>query len=418
MVALTLAPLCMAQGAGFAAGNKPPIAVISPYLPQEADANGDTMLIRLCRLTTSMPPEQRELMVPLIGLYLNSGADPLQENRYGCNAMFYINGMPEVLDQLSRSCRLPRELTLRVPFDEGAFLRYMRLRAAQLRHATSPGSKAYMLRRYCHPFYDKADAMLRQYLSQDTLKKTPPGAMGDCLNFMRTAYPEKTYAYVNNMLYWEHGEHFLEEVPAALLSDLHSLNWPVNPGKLRLALDKLNAMLPVTQNEMIDCYAARPMGQLLELLTKQEGVRALPDLKRYAEAYDPELAAAALRLQLHLAGLPTPDSIAQLPANYPESLRSIRAGLLADAAIRNCRFHELTPELLHTAADCYRTHGLPKHAAMLKDMLDDDNLSISEAAMPAITTAYEELRENNPQVVLLRYLLEHPETLRQQEAQP
>lgn len=417
-VVMTLAPLCVAQGSAVRSHSDAPIAAIIPYLPQEADANGDTMLIRLCRLALTMPPEQRGLMQQLIGLYLDSGANPLQENLYGCNAMFYINGMPDVMEQLNRHHRLPRELTLRVPFEESALLRYMRLRAAQAQYAEAPGSRDYMLRRYCKPFYDKADAMLQHYLSQDTLRKTPPGAMGDCLDFMRTAFPEKTYTYVNNMLFWEHGEHFLEEVPGALLRDLHRLNWPINPGKIRLALEKLNAMLPVTNEEMIDCYAARPMGQLLELLTNQEGNRALPDLRRYAGAYDPELAAAALRLQLRLAGITPPDAEGMTDETCPEPQRAIRAGLLVDAAIRHCDYQLLTPELLKTAEACYLAHGMPKRAAMLSDMYSSEGLAVSEGALPALATAYEELREKNPQVVLLRYLLEHPGLLQKQEARP
>ena len=411
MVSAALAPLWLAQGvhADTHAPAKPPIAVIYPYRPQEADINGDTLLIRLCRLATTMPAEQRSLVQLLIGQLLESGADPLQENMYGCNAMFYLNGMPEMLPELNSCHRLPRELTLRVPFEEGALLRYMQLRAAQSQYATLPGSREYMLRRYCRPFYDKADTMLQDYLSRDTLRKMPTGAMGICLDFMRTTHPEKTCTYVNNMHFWEHGEHFLEEVPGALLQDLHRLNWPVNPGQLRLALDKLNAMLPMTREEMIDCYAARPMALLLELLTNQEGMRALPDLVRYSKAYDPELAAAALRLRLRLAGIQAPDTAAPLPETATAELMAIRSGLLADSAIRHCNYAALSPQLLQQAADCYRQHGMPGRAEMLTDLIEGDKLAISEQAMPAITTTYEEMREDCPQVVLLRYLLEHPE---------
>lgn len=407
---LTLASVCCAHGA--AEPVKAPISVISTMLPREADANGDTLLIRFCRMCISMPEAQRTRLIPLITLMIESGADPLQENKQGCNAMFYINGMPVLRDKLAAECRLPRELTLRLPHDEMDLRRYMRLRTAQIQYADTPGSRDYMLRRYCEPAYERADALFRHYMSRESLRDVPQGGMGDCLNFMRVTRPEATCDYINGLNLWEHGEHFLEEIPHELLRELHRLNWPVAPAKIRMALHKLHTLLPTSKEDMIDCYAAAPMVLLLEMLISQDGHRAMADLKRCSTAFEPELRAASLRLQIRLMGLTPPDEVEQLPENAPAQLTGIRNTLLADTAIRKCDVSRLTPEILRSAADTCRAHGMPLRAAMMIDMIEGEQLSVSEATLPILSTAYAELKENTPAETMLRFLLSHQQLLK------
>lgn len=405
------ASVCAANGAGVIV--KAPIEVICPLIPQSADANGDTLLIRMSRQANTMTPEQRRYMLPLIGMLLESGANPMQENLSGCNAMFYINGMPELMKELAIYYRLPRELTLRLPYETSALLRYLRLRTAQQHHVILPGSKDYLLRRYCTPAFSRAESLFKDLMQRDSLSSIPDGALGDCLDFMRLAEPDKTYQYINGLNFWEHGEHFLEELPSLLLRDLHRLNWPVNPGKLRLALQKLNSMLPTSKDDMIDCYAAGPMAMLLELLVAQEGERAWEDVKRCANAHDPDLAQAALRIQLKLQGLTPPDEM-ELPvpdSDFSGELQGIRSALIADAALRHCEPEVLTADILRQAAVCYKQHGMAGRAKMLEELLTGEDLAISPSSLPAISTAYNEIKENSPSVVILRYLLEHPSIL-------
>ena len=409
MALLFSAAVCTANGAEKYA--RAPIEIICPMLPQEADIHGDTLLIRMCRLASGMDVEQRRLLQPIIGLLLESGANPLQENRSGCNAMFYINGMPELMQELSRTHYLPRELTLRIPYETTALRRYMRLRSAQQRHAIAPGSKAYFLRRYCKPAYARAEKLFLDLVNRESLRDIPEGAIGDCLDFMRVAEPEKTYRYIDELNYWEHGEHFLEELPGLMLRELHRLYWPVNPGKLRLALHKLHSMLPTSKDDMIDCYAAGPMIQLLDLLVAQEGERAMADVRKCAAAHDPELAQAALRIQMRLLGMHPPDEANTQQQPLSPQLMAIRNTLLADAAIRRCEPELLTPDLLKQAAECCRQHGMSARAELLSGLCDGKELTVSSASMPIIATAYSEIRENSPSVVLLRYLLEHPQLL-------
>lgn len=411
---LTMASVCIANGTEVVS-DKAPIEVISPLLSQEIDANGDTLLIRTCRLASTMTAEQQRHLRPIIALLLKAGANPLLENDSGCNAMFYINGMPELMQDLEKDYRLPRELTLRLPYDTPALLRYMRLRSAQQRHAINAGSRAYLLRRYCKPAYQRAETLFRHFMEQDSLHRIPDGALGDCLDFMRLAEPEKTDRYINSLNYWEHGEHFLEELPGLLLRDLHRLNWPVNPGNLRLALRKLHSMLPTSKDDMIDCDAAGPMIQLLDMLTAQEGVRAMKDVRQCAEAHDPDLAQAALRVQMKLMGLTPPDEVDIRTTNLPEELSTIRNTLLTDAALRYCEPDVITAEMLQQAIKCCKQHGMPHRAELMQGLQEDKRLPLSPDAMPAISTAYNEIRESSPSVVLLRYLLEHPQLL---SAQP
>lgn len=409
MAVIVSASVCGANGEGDAA--KAPIEIISPLLPREADANGDTLLIRMCRLASTMAPEQRRHLQPIIGLLLESGANPLFENLSGCNAMFYINGMPELMKDLAANYYLPRELTLRLPHERAAFLRYMRLRVAQERHTFSEGSKAYLLRRYCKPAYQRTEKLFQELFRQESPRRIPEGALGDCLDFMRLAEPEKTYSYINELNYWDHAEHFLEEMPGLLLRELHRLSWPVNPGKLRLALKKLHTMLPTSQDDMIDCNAAGPMIQLLDLLVAQEGERVQQEVKNCAASHDPDLAQAALRLLMRMQGLTPPDEIEDVNGAVSSGLQSIRSALMADSALRHCEAEVLTPDILQQAAECCQQHGMPARAEIFNQLRDGKKLSLSPAALPAISTAYNEIREKSLSVVLLRYLLTHPQLL-------
>lgn len=409
MALLASVSVCCVNGEETCA--RAPIELIGSMLPKEADSNGDTLLIHVCRRASTMTPEQRRHLQPLIGLLLESGANPLQENKSGCNAMFYINGMPELMQELSSAYYLPRELTLRLPYETVALLRYMKKRTAQEQHVFSPGSRAYLIRRYCKPAYARAEKLFLSFMQQECMRNIPDGALGDCLNFMRLAEPEKTAQYINDLNYWEHGEHFLEELPGLLLTDLHRLRWPVNPGKLRLALQKLHSMLPTGKEDMIDCYAAGPMIMLLDLLVAQEGIHALADVRKCADSYDPDLAQAALRMQMRLQGVTPPDEDTTAAVTANEQLQSIRSTLLVDAALRYCRVDELSPERLQQAAACCAQYGMPARAELMNNLKDGTRLTVSAASMPAITTAYNEIKESSPSVVLLRYLLKHPQLL-------
>lgn len=385
------------------------------YLPEEAP-QGDTLLIAFSRAAYSMPSAARvQLMEPLILQMLKRGHDPLHENKLGCNAVFYLAGMPEFYQRLCADNLLPRELALRIPHEEGALLRYMRLRNNQALLSKSTGSHQYLTRRYCTPALERTQRLVQNYLGATSVSRIPHGALSDCLAFMHLASPQAAEGFINSLTLWEHGEHFLEEIPAHLLDTLHSMGWNVNPDLLRKALHKLGTLLPVSKDDMIECAASAPMSKILEMLTDREGSGAMPELQQFAAAFDPEIVHTALALQMKLKGLPRPWEAAFSRLTAPE-LVGIREALRADAAIRHGRIDSVTGTQLTAAGTVFRKHGMPRHAEMLEGIAEGDLVILRPELRPAFRTRYEELKEAAPHVVLLRFLLEHEDLLKPAEA--
>ena len=378
---------------------------------QEEEKDGDTLLLELSRAAYEMPTAARQqLLDPFITELLRLGHDPLAENKQGCNAVFYLAGIPELYRRLEAENLLPRELALRIPHDEGALLRYMRLRNNQQPLSKAGGSREYLVRRYCAPAYPRAERLLRSYMGATSISRVPENALADCLGFMRLANPQRAARFINSLTYWEHGEHFLEEMPANLLAALYQMNWDVDPIQLRRGLDKLATLLPVSKDDMIECAASIPMSRILDMLTRQEGMAAMPDLEKYAAAFDPEIVHTALMLQMKLQGLPYPGSAEFEKQTAPEVME-IRKALEADALIRRGDMDKLTaPQLLETA-EILRKHNLPRHAEMMSGIVEGEQVTLRPELRPAFRTRYEELREESPHVVLLRYLLEHKELI-------
>lgn len=384
------------------------------------NAQGDTLLLQASRSAYAMPTATRtQLLDPFIAALLSHGHDPLHENKAGCNAVFYLAGIPDLYRQLTTRQLLPRELALRIPHEEGALLRYMKLRNNQALLAKASGSREYLTRRYCTPAFARTERLMRSYLGATTLSRIPAGAMADCLTFMHLADAAAANQFINSLPVWEHGEHFLEEIPAHLLATLRSMDWQVDPAQLRKALHKLGSMLPVSKDDMIECAASAPMSSILEMLTRQEGEGAMPELQQYAAAFDPEIVHTALALQMKLKGLPLPwepgfNQFTQAP------LVEIREAIRTDAAIRYGRMEQLTAAQLAAAAATLRQHQMPYHAEMMEGIIDGDTITLRPELRPVFRTRYEELREIAPHVALLRYLMEHPELLQptSQEVQP
>lgn len=411
----TIMTLCAAT----AAAAEPPVssAVDIPRLWQNLPypppaTNGDTLLLELCR-TASLAPEtaRNRLLHPLITSMLANGADALAENKAGCNAMFYISGTPQLLESLRTENLLPPELVIRIPYEENPLLRYIRTRNAQSQLATTPGSKDYFIRRYCTPAYTRAADLVQRYLSAESTRSIPRGALGEALNMMHLGNPSEAENYINQLPLWEHGEHFLEEIPALLLSTLHGMDWRVAPGQLRLALQKLATMLPTTKDDMIDCNAATPMSLLMEMLVRTEGKAALPDLRHYATVFDPGVVHAALIQQVKLQGAPLPWEQQGLPTQPTDDLTN---ALLADHHLRHANHPALTPDMLLRAAEYLRTHNMPEHATIMANMVENNHLITTPAALPTIAEHYSELKEQAPMVTLLRLLLQPTDTEEQQ----
>lgn len=418
LTALILSLCTAAAGAAEPAGSVPELSADSaapaPTVEElmafrPAEATGDTQLLWLCGLVANNP-EALPALRPMIEEQLRKGADVYLENSEGCSAMFYLHSQPELLQQLQEAKLITaEEPAVDVPGTEHALAAYIRLRVHQARLAPTPGSRSYLINRYCKPAARPARALLRRYMTAESMRRIPPGALGDCVAFLRMAAPDESYALIDGLPLWQHGEHFLEEIPDALLTALCEQEWPVAPGRLRQALHKLDSMLPTTEDDMIDCSAAAPMANLLTMLVQQEGERALPDIRKYGKSRDPELVQTCLRLQLRLQGLTPPDEAAEVP----EELRPMREALLADAALHHGTAEELTAERLQQAVLCLRKHKLPQHAQLLEDMLSPDGESaVTEDTLPSLRVRYEDMEEQAPRTVLLRYLQEHPELMK------
>lgn len=400
-------PVAETELSADSAAPAPTVEELMAFRP--AEATGDTQLLWLCGLVANNPSALPALQ-PMIIEQLKRGADASLENCEGCNALFYLHSQPELLQQLREQKLLPeQEPALSIPTTETELAAYMKKRVHQASLAPTPGSRNYLISRYCKPAARPARALFRRYMRAESLRRMPAGAIGNCVAFLRLAAPDETYALIDSLTLWQHGEHFLEEIPDALLTALCEQEWPVASGRLRQALHKLDSMLPTTAEDMIDCAAAAPMAHLLTMLVQQEGERALPDLRKYEKSRDPELVQCCLRLQLKLKGLTPPDEAAEVT---PE-LHPMREALLADAALHHGAADELSAERLRQAVICLRKHNLPQHAQLLEDMMTPDGeANVTEDTLPSLRVRYEEMKEKSPRTVLLRYLSEHPELMK------
>lgn len=390
--------------------------------PDEEDPEGNTPLLYMCRPLEmdyryrTDPLFQQAVDQSIVEL-LHHGADALHENRQGCNALFFLQSKPQLMLRLEKEDLLPRELAIRIPHEEGALRRYIQLRVAQASCTVHEESLSYLSRRYCAPAYERVLALVQRYLSAESARRVPPGMLKDCLAFLRLASPEQAHRFVNGLSLWEHGEHFLEEIPELLLRSLDELNWEVDPQKLRRALGKLDSMLPQSPDDMIDCNASLPIGHLLEMLMRREGDAITPLLEHYADSPDPSMAYAALRLLLQHRQLPLPES-ASLRDFYrtegggealTEAQNLLLKSVLMDEAVREATLEKLDAQTLALAGSFFRRLGLRPQAELLEQLQEGGELVVGEEGLRLISKRYDELPGMPPRVVLSRYILENPQ---------
>lgn len=401
--------------------------------PNTQDTAGNTPLLYLCEALEMdyryrTEPHYAQAIDGAIAALLRRGADALHENKQGCNALFYMQSKPALLARLKEEKLLPKDLAVRIPYEPAALGRYMRLRVEQAECTTHSECKQYLARRYCMPAYDRAFSLLQQYLKAETGKKIPPNALEDTLAFLRLADVARAESYIDSLPLWEHGEHFLEEVPGMLLSALNQTHWRVKPGQLRCALKKLGSMLPRSAEEMIDCHAALPMSRILEMLYRQEGEKALPDIRRHISSRDADLAYSALRLLLQREGLPLPE-----PEGFArcfgcaegagtEGMTALQRRLyecvLADTAMRLNDFANVDANMLRRAKEAWTDMGLASQAKLLDAILTDEGITADAFALAAASNAYNELPAPSLRTVLARYILDCPETFAPQPTKP
>lgn len=390
--------------------------------PAQEDPEGNTPLLYMCRplemdYRYRTEPLFQQAVDQAIIVLLRHGADALHENRQGCNALFFLQSKPRLRAHLEKEGLLPRELAIRIPHEEGALGRYIQLRVAQSGCSVHGENLSYLSRRYCTPAYERVLRLVQRYLTAESARRVPDGLLKDSLAFLRLASSEQAERFINELPLWEHGEHFLEEIPELLLRSLDELEWKVAPAQLRLALSKLDSMLPRTPDDMIDCNASLPMGHLLDMLARQEGDSITPTLEHYASSPDPGMAYAALRILLRRRGLPLPEGNALAAALCPDGkaealpppCRSLLECVRVDEAIREAELSALDPAAVIHAAGEYRNLGLPRHAELLSHLTEDGELAVGQEGLKLISKQYEELPGMPPRVIMARYILEHPQ---------
>ncbi len=401
------------------------LSTIRRLLDEGVDVNhpsggGDTPLLLLCRALEldyryRHEPAYRAALTEALELLLHRGADALTENEMGCNAIFYIEGQPELAKLLRERKLLPRELSLRLPSGGAALTRYIRLRAAQATCTTHEGSLNYLTRRYCAPIYDRVFTRLQRYMRAESANQIPPDSLRDCLAFLRVADRERISEWVDEHPYWEHSEHFLEEVPARFLTELCALDWQVAPAQLRAALKKLDTMLPESEHDMIECFAGLSMAQLLRMLDHVEGEKAAPLVRKYAASRDSSLAGEALCLQLERKGLPRPQ-VAALQERLIDPSKGESQRLLdmarVDAAADSGDWSGLDADTLRRVQENMLRHGLTQHAELLALLLEGENITTDADALAEVRAAWSDPAYATPQMAMARYIMAHPRLFR------
>lgn len=391
--------------------------------PNAEDSAGDTPLLLLC---LAIEKDYRYLhdahfahaVDAAFELLLSQGADAMHENDLGCNAIFFMQSKPELLHKLQQKKLLPKELAMRIPYDTLALNRYMRLRVNQASCTAHAACREYLSRKYCAPAYDRVEKKLSYYLSCEASERIPKGAIEDCLAFLRLADAQRAAAYVDNLGYWQHGEHFIEEIPVRVLQALHNIHWQVDTAKLRQALKRLQTLLPKEGEDMISCNSARPLVMVLEMLERQEGQAVLPLIQEFTTCRDPEVAYYAYRILLKQNNLPVPEP-AELEAAWgitaakntklSNTQRIIYECARVDEAMRTGKTDTITAEELQRVETHLRNTGLTPYADAVAMLLQDGKLSTDPYVRQAAHHRYQELVSPAPRAANARYILEHPE---------
>lgn len=396
--------------------------------PNTEDSTGDTPLLLLCRTIEHdyryrHEPHFAQAVNETFELLLRHGANALHENHLGCNALFFLQSKPELLEALKQNKLIPKDLAVRIPYDTLALIRYMKLRVQQAELTMHDPCRQYLSRKYCAPAYERVENKLTTYLESESVERIPQGAPAICLAFMRLAAPEKANSYVADLVYWEHSEHFIEDIPLMVLQALHDLNWQVDTNKLSQALKRLQALLPKEGEDMISCNSARPIILILEMMAHQDPQKVLPLIEEYKASRDPELAYHAYKMQLRQNNLYSPDPaelekafgidpFAPQTTKLTEQQRKIYECAKVDFAMRHSDLSHVSAEELARAEQLFREMGLTPYADTIATLLSGGELSKEPYVHQAAHRRYKELVSPAPGAVLARYILEHPEHFR------
>ena len=187
---------------------------------------------------------------------------------------------------------------------------------------------------------------------------------------------------------------------------------------LHKALKKLDTMLPGSPDEMIDCFAAQPMGVLLEMLERREGELAMPIIRQYCNCNEADLASTAYSLLLRHNRLPAPTPTALMErykvnglpdteALNPEQKRIYECALV-DEALRTGNISSLTYGIVSRVQSHFRAMKLPKHASILGRLIKGGKLTDDPYTIQAAHHSYIEQSPPSPRMQMARFILDNP----------
>lgn len=372
-------------------------------------------LLHSCRLLSGAgtPGSIKQLLRQHVIELLTAGANPDTPDEHGNSARLYLLGDAAFTRELqSRGLLREAPAAERIPEDPAAFAAYVQRKLEQW-SGPLPAAAREQLRQNCLPAVPPALRLLDHQLRRPLTSTAQQQELKNLLRFLQLIDRDSAQAHIAALPLWTHAEHFIESGPGTLLEALTELKWPMPAEQLRPAIERLSRMLPASKDDMIDCNAALPLSQLLEMLYEQEGDAAWPAIEPYLRSGDPQMSCAAHLLELRHLKLPAPDEEQLSP--YLEELSGIAREQLQDL-ILCCRVDRaLTrdePELLHPddlqqAPAALRDLGADAHARLLDKALAAGPLS--EESWQLLRQQYIYLREDPPRLQAARFILSHPE---------
>lgn len=421
--AQTIPPTTVLHPTPAASNTTPPPGAEPPPGEKLLMSAADPELINNCRKLASTPdlPEHERLSLIIeITTALQLGSDPQAEDAEGNSAMLYLSTTPNILQALQDTGLLKNLRTEQpLPTSREGFLRLLRTRSHQLQKGLPEASLAYLQRYSLQPAAKTARQMLDDMLRAPLATRHSPAALADCLSFLRAQDETKAQELITTLPYWEHGEHFLESSPGQLLEVLHELRWPVPADKLKQAISKLDSMLPSSPEDMIDCNAAHPLALLLDMLVRQEGNAAWDLVSPYMDSSDPEMACAALVLDLHRRGLPGPDAadlrpyLGNLDGDAALQLSELILACQIDQLINREQTHLLDTERLRRGVTALHKIGAHAHAAIISKHLEQEEQVGYSAMLRQLCQEYNYLNTESTRLQAARFILAHPQLFRQ-----
>lgn len=398
---------------GQASASQPSGRPAADAAAQPSTAQQD--LLHSCRLLSGAgtPGSIKQLLRQHVINLLAAGTNPDAPDEHGNSARLYLlGGAPFTRELQSRGLLRESPAAERIPEVPADFAAYVQRKLEQW-SGPLPDAAREQLRQSCLPAVPLALHRLDHQLRRPLTSTQQQQELKNLLRFLQLVDRDGTQAHIAALPLWTHAEHFIESGPGTLLETLAELKWPMPAEQLRPAIERLSRMLPASKDDMIDCNAALPLSQLLEMLYEQEGDAAWPTIEPYLHSGDPQMSCAAHLLELRHLKLPAPDEEQLSP--YLEGLSGIAQEQLQDL-ILCCRVDRaLTrdePELLHPddlqqAPAALRDLGADAHARLIDQTLAAGPLT--EESWQLLRQQYIYLREDPPRLQAARFILSHPE---------